>query len=721
MRRFSISVYLIPTKLPRTLADVREDYLEEVAVNPVIMSVLLFCALSLFANTIANRYWMMLAGVDDVRTDHPRARLMSLINFGFLQKRLVQRKGAGWMHVTIFVGFMVVSLRTITLIGQGFALDFHLPLMGGQLGLIYAALKDTFAVLVVLALCFALYRRLVIKPKRLHLSLEANLIILWIASLMITDLVVDAAAFAANPELPERGWAWASTLLTVAFRTASAAQIDTVMKYNYWIHVTMVLAFLNYLPFGKHFHVLTALPATYFARLTPQGALEKMEFEGKETFGVGRLEEFSWHRFLDMFTCTECGRCNEMCPADLTGKVLNPRSIITNERDAAYDMADHLVKVGKLKAQGRLTEAAAAIEAMIRPDLIGGVNDPEAIWACTTCGWCVSSCPVMIDHIPHIIDQRRHLVMMEADIPAVLQKALKGMENNSNPWNVTAAAREDWIGDLDVPLMREKGGAAYLLFVGCAGSFDARNSEVVRATCELLNEAGVDYAILGKEEGCSGDPARRAGHEYLFQMLAPVNIANFKKYNVKKVITACPHCFNTIANEYPDFGLEGVEVLHHSEVLAELVKTGRLKMKGNESLKVTYHDSCYLGRHNDIYDAPREVIGSISSIEQVEMPRNRQEGFCCGAGGGRMFMEEDTGTRINHNRIKEAAETGANEVSTACPFCLTMLSDAVKETDLSDTLKVRDISELMLANLDRGGAGCGGMDLDSTPAPSEGP
>jgi Fe-S oxidoreductase len=664
------------------------------------MSLLLFCAFALFANTMADRYWLMRAGEATDRTDRPGARLKVLLTVGFLQQRLLFKRGAGWMHAVIFAGFLVVSVRTVTLLGQGFDLDFKLPLLDGPLGLLYVLFKDTFAVLVLCALVFALYRRLVVKPERLHLSVEANLILLWIGALMVTDLLVDAAVIAGHPEAAERGWAWASTLISGVFAGSTPVAIKGHLQTNFWIHVILVLAFLNFLPFGKHFHVLTALPATYLARLSPQGTLEKMEFEGREVFGVGKLEDFSWRRFLDMYTCTECGRCNEMCPADLTGKPLKPRSIIVDERDSAYDLAEHLIKVGKLKAQGRLGEAAAAIEAMTRPALIGEVNDEEAIWACTTCGWCVSSCPVMIDHIPNIIDQRRYLTMMEAKVPTVLQGALKGLENNSNPWNVSAAAREDWIGELDVPKMRDKGQAEYLLFVGCAGSFDARNSDVLRATCKLLNKAGVDYAILGNEEGCCGDPARRVGHEYLAQMQIPANVGTFQKYQVKKVITACPHCFNSIANEYPDFGLDDVQVLHHSEVLADLVKDGRLKVTSKETLKVTYHDSCYLGRHNDIYEAPRDVIGNIDSITQIEMPRNKREGFCCGAGGGRMFMEEDIGTRINHNRIAEAAATGADEVCTACPFCLTMLGDAIKETDRSESLKARDIAEVMLANLD---------------------
>jgi len=668
-------------------------------VNPVAMSVLLFCALSMFIGTMADRWWLLRAVGPDDRRGHVRERLRSLLVLGFGQQRLLYERGAGWMHVAIFAGFIVVFTRTCTLVGRGFDADFHLPLLGGSLGLLYAAGKDTFAAVVVVAIAYAIWRRLVTRPHRLHLNAEGVLILVWIASLMVTDLLADAALFTLQPDHAERGWAWLSTACAGMYGGSAPAAVTAWLHFWFWAHIVLLLGFLNYLPFGKHFHVLTALPAVYLRRLTPSGALEKMEFEGREQFGVGRLEDFGWRRVLDMYTCTECGRCNDMCPADLTGKPLHPREIITNERDQAWDLADHLVKVGKLKAQGRHAEAAAAIAAKERPALIGEVNDEDAIWACTTCGWCVSSCPVLIDHIPNIIDQRRHLVMMEAKVPAVLQNALRGLENNSNPWNAPSAAREDWIGDLPVPRLRDKGTAAYLLFVGCAGSFDSRNQEVLRALVTLLDRAGVDFAVLGNEEGCCGDPARRVGHEYLFQMQAPLNIEAFKRYRVRKVVTACPHCFNTIANEYPDFGLEGVEVIHHSELLAQLLRDGRLKVKPGAKLDVTYHDSCYLGRHNDVYDAPREVLGAVPGLALREMPRHRREGFCCGAGGGRMFMEEHLGTRINHNRLAEAADTGAAEVCTACPFCLTMLGDAIKETDRQGRLRARDIAEVLLENL----------------------
>ncbi len=667
--------------------------------NAIAMSVLLFCALSMFIGTLADRWWLLRAGTPDNRFDNVRERLRSLLVLGFGQKRLLLERGAGWMHVAIFAGFIVIFTRTCTLIGRGFDADFHLPLLGGGLGLVYAAVKDTFAALVILAIAWGIWRRVVTRPSRLHLNVEGLLILVWIASLMVTDILADAALFALEPAHPERGWAWLSTAFSGFFDTGRPVATNLWLHGNYWAHIVLLLAFLNYLPFGKHFHVLTALPAVYLRRLSPQGTLEKMEFEGREQFGVGRIEDFSWRRILDMYTCTECGRCDDMCPAHLTGKPLHPREIITNERDHAWDLADHLVKVGKLKSQGRHAEAAVAINERERPALIGQVNDEEAIWACTTCGWCVSSCPVMIDHIPNIVDQRRHLVMMEAKVPAALQNALRGLENNSNPWNVSSAAREDWIGDLPVPRMRDKGSAAYLLFVGCAGSFDSRNMDVMRALVKLLDHAGIDYAVLGREEGCCGDPARRVGHEYLFQMQAPINIETFKRYNVRKVLTACPHCFNSIANEYPDFGLENVEVIHHSELLSELVRDGRLKLKPGADLKVTYHDSCYLGRHNEVYEAPRDVLTAVPGVTITEMPRHRREGFCCGAGGGRMFMEESLGTRINHNRIAEAAATGAAEVCTACPFCLTMLGDAIKETDRSEQLRARDIAEVLLDNL----------------------
>ena len=662
--------------------------------NPVLMSILLLLMLALFANTVAGRWWLLRAAQPEVRWDQPGRRLRQLLVVGFGQRRLRYERAAGWMHATIFAGFLVVAARSVTIIGQGFTPDFHLPLLGGTAGLWYAALKDTFEVLVLLAVVFALYRRLVLRPARLHLNAEGVLILLWIGALMVTDLLGDAALFTLRPGHPDAGWSWAGTALAGLFAGLPAARVTAWHQGMFWSHAVLLLGFLNYLPYGKHFHVLTALPNVFFMKTDHPGSPARMEFEGKETFGVGKVEDFPWKRLTDMYSCTECGRCTVHCPTTVTGKPLQPRDLITAERDHLYAIAPQLEAVGKWKAAGRDDLAAAASAAIDRPTLPGGVIPDDVIWACTTCGYCQTVCPVGIEHIDHVIDLRRYLMMTEARMPQELTTALKGLENNSNPWNVGAAAREDWIEDLPVPRLRDKGDAEYLLFVGCAGAFDDRNKRVVRSLCRLLERAGVDYAVLGTEEGCCGDPARRMGHEYLFEMQAQQNIATFRKYGVRKVVTACPHCFNMLAAEYPQFGWDEAEVIHHSELLADLLRNGRLRVTAAAGGTITYHDSCYLARHHGIQEAPRRVVDALGA-HRVEMPRHGRDGFCCGAGGARMFMEESLGTRINQERIGEAAATGAAEVATGCPFCLTMLGDGVKETGREESLAVLDLAELV--------------------------
>ncbi len=662
--------------------------------NPALMTILLLLALALFANTIAGRWWLLRAAEPEARWDRPWERLGRLLVIGFGQQRLRYERGAGWMHTAIFFGFLAVAIRSVTLVGRGYDPGFHLPLLGGGAGLAYAALKDTFEVVVVVAILYALYRRLVLRPARLHLNLEGVLILLWIGALMVTDLLGDAALFTLHPDHPEAGWAYVGTALAGLFAGLPAAKVAAWEQGLFWSHVVLLLGFLNYLPYGKHFHVLTALPNVFFMKLDHPGSPARMEFEGKETFGVGKIEDFPWKRLTDMYSCTECGRCTVHCPTTVTGKPLQPRELIVAERDHLYAIAPQVEEVGKLKAAGRDEQAAAASAAIDRPTLPGGVIPEDVVWACTTCGYCQTVCPVGIEHIDHIIDLRRYLMMTEAKMPQELTTALKGLENNSNPWNVGAAGREDWIEELPVPRLRDRGEAEYLLFVGCAGAFDDRNKRVLRSLCRLLERAGVDFAVLGTEEGCCGDPARRMGHEYLFEMQAQQNIATFRKYKVRKIVTACPHCYNMLAGEYPQFDWDEAEVIHHTELLADLLRSGRLRVSRGAGATVTYHDSCYLARHNGITDAPREIVAALGA-RQVEMPRHGRDGFCCGAGGARMFMEESLGTRINQERIGEAAGTGAAEVATACPFCLTMLGDGVKETGREEQLDVLDLAEMI--------------------------
>lgn len=668
--------------------------------GPFAMLILLVAAFALFTATMTRRIAVLQAAQPDNRLDHWPRRLQSLLEVGFGQRKLLYEKGPGWMHAAIFAGFLVVAFRTITLIIRGFDAEWRVPGLNEW----YLVVHNLLEVIVLAAVVYGLGRRLITRPRRLKFSGEAVAILAWIGLLMLTDLLGDAARFQLPGVHAEQGWAWAATAMSGLFAGQSESALHVWHHVNFWLHIVLVLGFLNYLPYGKHFHVLTALPAVYTERLTPSGKLETLDLEklmaeGAESFGVGKVEEFSWRRLLDMYTCTECGRCNTGCPTYTTDKPLHPRELICDERDHVYEITDQLAAIGRLKTTGKTAEARAVSDSIERKTLAGGVIDEDVLWACTTCGYCMAHCPVQIDHVPNIIDQRRYLAMTEARLPAALQTAMRGLETNSNPWNASAQAREDWCEGLEVARLRDRPEAEWLLYVGCAGSFDSRNQKVMQALVACLRAAGVDFAILGNEEGCCGDVTRRAGNEYLFQMQARQNIQAMQKYGVKKVVTACPHGFNTIKNEYPDLGLAGVEVWHHSQLLQRLLREGRLQVSAEASHQVTFHDSCYLGRHNGEYDAPRDVLAAVGGLQAVEMPRSKREGFCCGAGGARMFMEEDLGTRINHHRIAEAAATGASEVCASCPFCLTMLEDAVKETDRQERLTVRDIAEVIAANL----------------------
>jgi Fe-S oxidoreductase len=462
----------------------------------------------------------------------------------------------------------------------------------------------------------------------------------------------------------------------------SGEPTETLERVFVWSHILIVLAFLTYLPKSKHLHIITAAPNVYFAKNGPGGRLEpeRIDLDSADEdlrFGVATAKDLSKKQLLDLFSCTECGRCQEVCPAWNTGKPLSPKLLI-------MDLRDHV--------EGLDPASMAAGTVELQPLVPNAVTD-EVVWDCVTCGACVQECPVDIEHVDTIVDLRRNLVMAESRFPTEAGTMLRGVEGpNQNPWSQPNAARTEWIGDIPVRVLQPGDPAPeYLFWVGCAGAFDDRATQTTRSVARLLNAAGVDWAVLGARERCTGDPARRMGHEYLFQMLAEQNAATFAEAGITKVVATCAHCFNTLANEYPDYGAT-LEVVHHTELLSHLIAERRLLTTPGANGTVTYHDACYLGRHNGNFDAPREVLGAAGTTA-TEMERSRERSFCCGAGGARMWMEEGGEARINDTRFAEAEATGADTVAVACPYCFVMLDDAAKAK--GSGMRVTDVATVL--------------------------
>jgi Fe-S oxidoreductase len=460
----------------------------------------------------------------------------------------------------------------------------------------------------------------------------------------------------------------------------SPAGLETFFTVNWWIQAVTILAFLNVLPGSKHFHVITSLPNVYFQELDPPGKLKTLDLEDEdaETFGTSRVEHLDWKLLLDVYTCTECGRCHEFCPTHTTDKPLSPKRMNDHIKEFVYRNQDKI-------AAGQTGDLPDLFEAK--------VVEHDEIWACTTCRFCETACPLFIEEVPWIVEFRRHDTLMESNFPKELTKAFKGLENNSNPWGIGSHQRGEWAEGLDIPVVGEVEEFEYLFYVGCSGSFDDRNKQVARAVARLLRKAGVSFAILGEAEGCCGDMARRSGNELLFQELAMTNVELFNEAGVRKIITACPHGYNTFKHEYPEFDGK-YEVYHHTEILEKLLLEGKLKPTKPLADSIAFHDSCYLGRYNDIYAAPRNILRRLSSGRLQELELHHERGYCCGGGGGRIFMEETIGTRINHTRIDHVRNSRCGVVASACPFCMTMLADGVTEKNL-EQVKVKDIAQLL--------------------------
>ncbi|MBV9100131.1 MAG: hypothetical protein JOZ46_12845 [Candidatus Dormibacteraeota bacterium] len=721
-------------------------------ISPVALVLLAGTAIALTA-----RRWSQLLGLmraskrAESRIDHLPQRINAFVIYVLGQGRLLRWPFAGILHALIFWGFVVLLTAIAQGIIEALYQGFQFQLLPGS-GAI-AFIQDLFFLLVECGIAMALFNRLVVNPTRFRGSHrgDALLILAWIGTLLLFMELNLATRIAQGAPEAVAQWRPIASALSSIFRPLGAGSETLVVLHGifFWGHLCLVFGFLVYLGYSKHLHIITAVPNVFFKNERPKGAARTLDIEAvmnaederDQHFGVAAMEHFSWKDMLDLYTCTECGRCQTHCPAYNTGKVLSPKTLITDLRDHAYENlaggyaktkhAAHAVQGSPAAKKDGVAESATpgdggatmwstgdhhpgAIHELpgdfqpswISPEdvaavveknggarpLFGGTVLEDTLWACTTCGACMDQCPVLIEHVPKILDMRRHLVLDESRMPRQAESALRNIENVANPYGLSHGTRADWARDLGVQFAADKPDAEYLYWVGCAASFDDHAKTIATAIVRILQAGGVDFAILGTEEKCTGDPARRIGNEYLFQERARENVEVLKKHNVRKVIASCPHCFNTLKNEYPDFG-GSYEVLHHTQVIEQLLREGRVTLDESKQQEetITYHDSCYIGRWNDIFAPPRDILERVPGLRVVEMARNRNEGMCCGAGGGRMWMEEGQ-PRVNHRRVQQAVDTNATKVATACPFCLTMFDEGISSKQLGGRLAVDDVA-----------------------------
>ncbi len=716
--------------------------------NPIVMALLVLGAHAAFFWSAAKRWNLLRVGRGDDRFDRIGDRVNGVLRYAFWQEKMDYYQPAGGAHKLIFLGFVVLLANTIMLWGRGFVPGFNLFVFGADtmLGRVYELAKDLVALAVLGGVGVFFYYRVFAHLKRMTISGEAILILGIIATMMIADfayvgasanlhareqyLCLGATKVATSGECdaiktivaPLAGtevhdgfnlWTPGASVFAFLMRDFSPMSLIVTAHLGFWVHSTLVLVFLNLLPYSKHFHVITAIPNVFFQNLRSPGRLAPMAENAEKLMevvgaagelpdpaaarvGVARIDHFTWKQVLDFYTCTECGRCSDNCPAHRTGKILSPKHLTLALRDHLYAQDKDLTsKQPEAAPEGAPLQLSRAGTVNLAPDVI----HPDVLWACTTCRACEEQCPVLISYVDKIVDMRRNLVMVRGEFPHELQKPFQGMEVNGNPWNLSRMDRAAWSDGLGLTTFAEKPEAEVLYWVGCAASYDDRAKKIARATARLLRAAGVDFAILGQEENCTGDPARRAGNEFLFAMLAEGNAATLNGYvekgGMKTVVTACPHCFNTLKNEYPDFGAK-LEVVHHTEYLLGLLALGKLKPEKPVAGRVVYHDSCYLGRYNGVYESPREILKAIPGVELVEPEYwTKQRGLCCGAGGAQMFMEEQNQDRVNVKRTLQLLDTGAKTVASACPFCMTMLTDGLKSQSLEDRIKQMDVAELL--------------------------
>ncbi|WP_206108626.1 (Fe-S)-binding protein [Paenibacillus thiaminolyticus] len=685
-----------------------------------------------FARAVIHRYMYVKLGQPVDWDGRAKRNLRDFAVQVFGQTKLLKDRKSGLMHIVIFYGFIILQVGALDIIYKGLS-GRPLPIPGYEA---FVLLQEVTVTLVLIAMGYAAYRRYGERLDRLKRGWKPSIVVFFIFSLMLSVLLT--MSFERLLEGNDFSlYAPIASLIAMPLAGLSQTAAEVLYMVCWWAHLLILLAFLVYVPQSKHFHLLSAPVNLLLRRTDPVGRLRKLDLEDEEaeSFGTGKVEDFTQKQLLDLYACVECGRCTNVCPAAGTGKWLSPMHMIVKLRDhltekgaavtsrspwipsfvfstnGTHGMRADGLDLGEWQGEGvtdigptMRAQASAWQTAGDRPpgelELIGDVMSEAEIWACTTCRNCEDQCPVGNEHVDKIVDMRRYLVLTQGSMPHDGQRALQNIERQGNPWGISRSDRVKWVREVDpegmlhVPTVKENPEFDILLFVGSMGSYDNRSRKVTRSLVRLMNEAGVNFAILGNEEKNSGDTPRRMGNEFLFQQLCEENIAAFQKYNVRKIVTACPHTYNTLKNEYPEFGLEA-EVLHHSELLDELVRTGKLVPRHEVEERITYHDSCYLGRYNGVYEQPRNVLRAIRGVTLLEMERTRENGMCCGAGGGMMWMEETAGKRVNLARTEQALAAKPTVISSACPYCLTMMEDGTKLLEAEEAVQTRDIAEIL--------------------------
>ena len=659
-------------------------------IERIIFATIFIAAILFFLKNVFRLFAILCLGKWENRFDHLWSRLGNLIKYGFGQKRVVA-KPFGINHFFIFWSFMTLTVVYVEFLIGGMFPKFNLRFLGDIPYGIILGVADVMSLVAIVAILIAVTRRTFFRKKSISANFEAYFIPSLIAILMVAYFVSNSCE-ARLGHLEMISWQPITASLASFWDGMDTQTVHLISRTAWWIHAVVLLFFLNYLPYSKHLHILASLPNCFFKSDDLVSTVPLKQLKKGEDLGISKVVQFTWKDILDFMACTECGRCQDVCPVSQTGKVLNPKGII-------HECKLNIFKNGDVIRASRPKDmlASAPLNAKMQIPLINGSElsvAKEALWGCTTCGACMEACPVFIEHAPKIVQMRQHLVMEKSDFPHELITFFEASEQRVNPWGIAPTDRIKWAMDLKVPLLSEVKQADYLFFTGCAGSFDSRARRSTNAFARILNQSGISWASLGNEEKCCGDSQRKLGNEYVFNKLAVDNIATFKKYGVKKIITQCPHCFNTLKNDYKQYGIE-LEVIHHTQLINTLIAEGKIKVKQSDDNKTVFHDSCYIGRYNRILDEPRDILKACNGHSPLEMAKNKTNSFCCGAGGGRMWMDELPGKRIYHERTLQALDTKASTIAVSCPYCMTMFEDGLKEEKNPGQVKVRDIAELV--------------------------